>query len=179
MNGASGIDTNFNLSTVIGSSSTVSFWIRSTQTGSNTVWQAPGLTGVEEAGGNNDIFFGFIRAAGTMAVASGNGANAESSFIVNDNNWRMVTMTRDVATGNVRFYVNGVLNGTGNSDTGAKTTYFDSFGFIADTGGASQFLIAFLDGIRLNNTILPDARIRAEYKYSVETHISYGIVENY
>jgi hypothetical protein len=178
VNGSSGIDTNYDLSTIIGSTSTVSFWIRSNQAGSNTVWQAPGLTGVEESGGGNDIFFGFIQGDGTMGVASGNGQNAESDFIVNDDNWRFITMTRLESSGAVQFYVNGVLNGTGNSDRGLKDTYFDSFGFIADTGGASQFLVGYLDGIRVNNSILPAARIRAEYKYSVESHISYGTVEN-
>lgn len=178
VNGSSSIDTNFDLSSIIGLTSTFSFWIRSTQAGSNTPWVAPGITGTEQAGGGNDIFFGYIRAGGEMAIAAGNGAAAFSSFVVNDNNWRYVTMSRNVTTGAVRFYVNGVLNGTGTSETGAKTTYFDSFGFVGDTGGPAQFFIGFMDGIRLNNTVLTDARIRAEYKYSVETHIFYGPSEN-
>lgn len=174
----SGIDTGYDLSQIIGRTSTLSFWIKTTQSGSNTVWQAPGVTGVEESGGGNDIFFGFIRGNGYIGIASGNGNNTTSNFLVNDGNWRFVTMSRNETNGAVRFYVNGVLNGNGNSDSGYKSTSFTAFGFIRDTGGASQFLNGELDGIRLNNSILSDDRIKAEYKYSVESHVSYGTSED-
>lgn len=38
----------------------MSFWIKTTQTGNNTGWRAPGIAGVEQAGGSDDIF-GVVR----------------------------------------------------------------------------------------------------------------------
>jgi MSHA biogenesis protein MshQ len=179
LNGSSALNTGFNLATIIGQTSTFSFWIRTSQAGSNTVWQAPGVTGVEQSGGANDIFFGFINGSGRIAVAAGNGSNASSGFTVNDGNWRHVTMSRNSSNGAVRFYINGVFNNSATSESGNKSTPFTNFGMIANTGGASNFLNGALDGIRLIGSISSDDRIRAEYKYSVETHVSYGPVEQY
>lgn len=178
VNGSAAIDTGYNLALVIGKTSTLSFWIRSTQAGNDTTWLAPGITGVEEAGGNNDIFFGFMRAAGTINVAAGNGATAASNYLVNDNNWRYVTMSRNETTGAVKFYVNGVLNGSGTSESGAKTTSFTAFGYVRNTGGAANYFNGYMDSIRMSNVILDDNRIRAEYKFSIETNITYGATED-
>jgi rRNA maturation protein Nop10 len=178
LSSSSSINTGFALETILGRTSTLSVWMRSTVAGNNTVWLAPGITGVEQGGGGNDIFFGHINLAGFIGITAGNGATTTSGFRVNDNNWRLVTMSRNETTGAVRFYTNGVLNGSGTSETGNKSTTFNSFGFVRNTGGASNFYTGQLDGIRMSNTILTDDRIRAEYKFSVETNIAYGAVEN-
>lgn len=178
LNGSSSINTGFALETIIGRTSTFSTWMRSTQAGNNTVWLSPGITGVEESGGGNDIFFGHMNAAGFIQVTAGNGASSTSTFKVNDNNWRLVTMSRNETNGAVRFYVNGVLTGTATSESGNKSTTFNSFGFVRNTGGASNFYNGLLDGIRLSNSILTDDRIKAEYKFSIETNITYGAPED-
>ncbi|MES2526620.1 MAG: DUF2341 domain-containing protein [Bdellovibrionota bacterium] len=177
-NGASSIDTGYNLAQIIGRTSTLSFWIRTTQVGNNTNWQAPGVTGVEQSGGGNDIFFGYILADGRIAISSGDSAAAPSNFIVNDNNWRYVSMTRDEVSGAVQFFVNGVLNGSATSDTGYKTTAFQSFGLVGNTGGGPNYFNGYLDGIRLHATIKSAAQIKAEYKFLVDTHLTYGQEED-
>jgi len=178
LNGASSINTGFALETILGRTSTLSFWMRSSQAGNNTVWLAPGITGVEEAGGGNDIFFGHLNAAGFIGITPSNGATRNSNYRVNDNNWRLVTMSRAEVGGAIRFYVNGVLTSSGASTAGYLSTTFNSFGFVRNTGGASNFYIGLLDGIRMSNSILTDDRIKAEYKFSVETNITYGVPEN-
>lgn len=178
LNGSSALDVSYDLSQVIGRTSTFSAWLKTNQVGSNTAWMAPGITGVEQSGGGNDIFFGWISGSGTIRVSTGNGAVTQSNFVVNDNNWRYVTMSRDEASGAVRFYVNGVLNGSGSSETGHKSTPFSQFGVIGDTGGSPVYLNGSLDGIRLINSVQTDARIRAEYKYSTQSHISFGTSED-
>jgi hypothetical protein len=177
-NGSSTLDVSYNLAQIIGKTSTLSFWVKTTQVGSNTNWQAPGITGVEQSGGGNDIFFGFIRADGTLGVNSGNTGLAKSNFVINDNSWRYVTMSRNETTGLVKFYVNGVLNGSGTSETGYKSTAFSKFGMIDDTGGTPVHFNGALDGIRLNASILSDDRIKAEFKFQADTHISFGQLEN-
>ena len=176
--GSDSLDTGYNLAQVIGKTSTFSFWSKTTQVGSNTNWQAPGITGIEEAGGGNDIFFGFIRADGTIAVNSGNSGVAASNFIVNDDTWRYITISRDETSGDVQFFVNGVKNGTGTSEAGYKSNAFTEFGVIADTGGSPNYFNGQLDGIRLTTGVQSDDRIKAEYKFSVETHLSYGTPED-
>gem|GEM_PF-2490722 len=179
VNGASSLDVSYNLALIIGKTSTLSFWMKTSQAGSNTVWQAPGITGVEQSGGGNDIFFGWISASGTIRISTGNGTNTSSNFIVNDNSWRHITMSRHETTGAVKFYVNGVLNGSGTSDTGAKTTPFSQFGAIGDTGGAPQYFNGSMDGIRLKAVIETDARIKAEYKFGTESNVTYGSAESF
>ncbi len=171
------IDMGTDLSTVLGVTSTLSAWIKTTQVGDNTMWLAPGITGVEEAGGGNDIFFGWIDASGYIGITAGNGAAAKSNFVVNDGNWRYVTITRSATTGAVQFYVNGVQNGTGTSETGNKTQPFQQIGIIADTGGTPQELDAYLDELRISNSVVSAARIRADYKYMVGTNLFYNTAE--
>ena len=88
-------------------------------------------------------------------------------------------MSRNETTGAVKFYVNGVLNGSGTSETGAKTTPFSQFGAIGDTGGAPQYFNGSMDGIRLKVGIETDARIKAEYKFGTESNVTYGSAENF
>jgi hypothetical protein len=146
-------------------------------TGDNTMWRAPGITGVEQAGGANDIFFGWIDAGGYIGVTAGNGAAAKSNFVVNDNQWRYVTISRDHVTGSVRFYVNGVLNGSGSSEAGLKTTPFYDIGVIGDTGSTPQEFDGSLDEIRIVDLVLSPDRIKAEFKYLNDTHVDYASEE--
>jgi hypothetical protein len=173
------IDLNVDLSPVLGASSTFSAWMKSTQVGNNTNWLAPGITGVEQAGGGNDIFFGHIDGTGRICVSAGNGAQAKSNFVVNDNAWRHVSITRSSVNGAVQFFVNGVLNGSGTSESGNKTTYFDEFGVIGDTGGTPSNFNGDLDEIRIFSTVQSADRIKADYKYMVDTHLEYGTPETY
>ena len=177
-NGSSALDVSYNLSQVLGYTSTLSFWMKSTQAGSDTSWMAPGITGVEESGGGNDIFYGWISASGSIRISSGNGGFAASNFVVNDGSWRHVTMSRDQATGAVKFYINGVLNGSGTSETGAKTTAFSAFGVIGDTGGTPTYFNGSMDSIRMTNSVMTDQRVKAEYKFQMQTNISYGASED-
>src|SRR5690606_4751505 len=52
------------LSDILGGTASLAFWIRTTQAGNDTGWEAPGVTGVEQGGGADDIFWGWLDAAG-------------------------------------------------------------------------------------------------------------------
>ncbi|MCC7442494.1 MAG: DUF2341 domain-containing protein [Bdellovibrionales bacterium] len=168
------IDVGTGLVSVIGATSTFSAWLKTNQVGHNTMWQAPGITGVESAGDGNDIFFGWIDGTGRIGVTAGNGAAAKSNFVVNDNAWRHVTITRNSTSGAVQFFVNGVLNGSGTSEAGLKTASFTRFGWIGDTGGTPVDLDGALDEIRIYNAVQSADRIRADYKYQNDTHVFYS-----
>ena len=171
------MDVGFDLSTIIGQTSTLMLWMKTSQTGDNTMWRAPGITGVESAGNGNDIFFGWMDASGYIGVTAGNGAAAKSNFVVNDEAWRHVTITRDHVTGAVQFFVNGVLNGSGNSETGIKTSPFSKFGVVADTGGTPTEFDGSMDEIRLYNSIISADQIKSEFKYMTHDYVNYSSVE--
>lgn len=170
---------NQSLAPVIGATSTFSCWMKSTQVGNNTSWQAPGITGVEEAGGGNDIFFGWIDGSGFIGVLAGNGAAAKSNYMISNNAWRHLTITRDSASGAVQFFINGVLNNSGTSETGNKTTFFDLLGEIGDTGGSPENYVGQLDEVRIFNSVQSAARIKADFKFMMNTNLIYASPELY
>ena len=170
---------NQDLAPVIGNTSTLSCWMKTTQIGNNTFWQAPGITGIEQAGGANDIFFGWIDASGFIGVLAGNGAAAKSNFVINNNAWRHLTITRSSTTGTVEFYINGVLNNTGASEAGIKTLSFDLLGEIGDTSGAVDNYVGQLDEVRIFSSVQSAARIKSDFKFMMNTNLIYALPEIY
>jgi MSHA biogenesis protein MshQ len=153
------VDLANDLSPVLGATGTVAFWIRTTQTGNNTMWQAPGVLGVESAGDGNDIFWGWLDATGRIGVMAGNAAGAKSANPINDGAWHHVALTRNATTGAVQVYVDGVLSGSATSETGVKTTPFASVGRIDDTGGTPTHLNGTLDDLYVFNRVLTASEI--------------------
>lgn len=173
------IQINTDLAPALGASSTFSCWMKTSQVGNNTTWLAPGLTGVEEAGGGNDIFFGWLDGAGNIGVQAGNGAAAKSAYVVNNNAWRHVTITRNSGTGQIIFYINGVQTASATSETGNKTTSFSLFGEIGDTGGSPVNYNGYMDEIRVINSVRTADQVKADFKYMMNTHLSYSAAESY
>ncbi len=152
-----------NLQTILGGTASLAFWIRTTQAGSNTAWEAPGVTGVEESGGGNDVFWGFLRGNGRIAIQKGNGAYAESAAAVNNGNWQHVVLTRNTTTGAVQVYLNGSLSGSATGETGAVTTAFSSIGRIEDTGGTPVYFNGQIDEMRVYDRVLTAAEVAVVY----------------
>lgn len=151
------------LNTWLGGTGTVSAWIKTSQWGHSNAWQSPGITGIEEAGGGNDIFWGVIDGSGKLYAQAGNGSNAKTSPRVNDNQWHHVVITRNHSNGEIKVYMDGDLEDTDNSETGTKTNSFYSLGRIEDTGGSAEYLEGQLDEVRMLNTILDADWIKTEF----------------
>lgn len=177
LNGSAALETGTNLAPVIGANSTMSFWIKTNSTGSSQFFNSPAVTGVREDSAFNEIYYGWLNNSGFIGIAAKDSAPANSNYVINDDNWRFVTMSRQASNGAVKFYVNGILVNSGTTGVGAITTAFSRFGYRG--GPSARFLTAALDGIRINNSILTDARVRGEYKFSTENNISYGVSEDY
>jgi MSHA biogenesis protein MshQ len=159
-NGSTGAVTLANsLAGVLGGTGTVAFWIRTTQVGNNTMWQAPGVLGVESAGNGNDVFWGWLDATGRIGIMAGNTAGAKSTNPINDGQWHHVALTRNAATGVVQVFADGVLNASATSETGVKTTPFASLGRIEDTGGTPMYFNGTLDDVRVFNRVLTASEI--------------------
>ena len=115
------------LNPILGDTSSLSFYIRTTQTGMADAWQSPGVTGAEQAGGGSDVFWGNLDANGDARIVAGNGAGAASGPIA-DGTWYHITQTRNATTGLVKTYVNGVLASQATGETGVKGANFKSLG---------------------------------------------------
>lgn len=179
-NGADYIQINTSLQPVIGNSSTFSCWMRTAQTGTANTWTAPGITGIERSGSTDDIFFGIIPNGvggvpnGSIAIGVGNTFTAHSNFVVNNNAWRHVSITRSTS-GATAFYVNGQLTNSGSGATGeiAAGVSFDRLG-MAVAGGNFN---GQLDEVRLFNSIQSADKIKADFKYMMNTHLNYSAMD--
>jgi hypothetical protein len=149
-----------NLAPVLGSTSTLTAWVKTTRIGSDTQWLAPAITGVEQAGGSNDIFWGTLDAAGRIGIYVGDSGGVYSTSPVNDGQWHAVAMTRNAVSGALQVYVDGVLNAAATFETGDKTSPFSTLGALTDvnsdgvTRTGNNYFNGQLDEVRVYNQVL-------------------------
>jgi MSHA biogenesis protein MshQ len=121
---------------------TLSVWLNTTQLGNDTDWRAPGITGVEQSGGQDDIFIGWLDTVGRIGFNVKNDTAFKSSTAVSDGNWHHVAFTRDMGTGVTQIYVDGVLEGTRTQPTGLVGNSFDGIGRISNTSATLPIYFA-------------------------------------
>ncbi|HTQ39662.1 MAG TPA: CotH kinase family protein [Pirellulales bacterium] len=154
-----------NLAPILGSTSTLDVWVKTTQTGNNIHYMAPAITGVEESGGTNDINWGTLNAAGDIGIYVGDTGGVYSTSAINNGQWHNIAMTRDVSTGIVQLYVDGVLQGTSTFDTGSKTSQFFLIGALTDvasngtTINGANYFNGSLDDVRIYSRVLSASEI--------------------
>ncbi len=158
------VDFGQDLSLQIGGTASVGYWMKTTQVGSDVPWDAPGITGCEQAATGNDVFWGYITSTGRIAIQAGNTAGSQSTNPINDNTWHYVVLTRNYVTGAVQVYVDGVFNSTGVSETGIKTQYFNSIGRIYDSGGSHGWYRGLLDDVSYWDHVLTPQEIYDQYR---------------
>ena len=156
------VETPSALSTLQGTSS-LSFWIKTTQTGVATGWVSPGVTGIEESGGVDDIFWGLLRDGGEIGLGVGNDFGALSDDAVNDGDWHHVVLTRDASSGALKVYVDGELDSSRTSSAGTIGNSFSSLGRIEDTAGSPEYLDADLDEVAVFDSVLDDDQVTLIY----------------
>ncbi|MDQ2075234.1 DUF6701 domain-containing protein [Marinimicrobium sp. ABcell2] len=166
------------LSDYLNGTASLAFWMRTNQVGSDVGWQAPGVTGVEQSAGTDDIFWGWLDASGRIGLSVGNDFdNWKSTSSVNTGSWQHVVLTRDHMAGTFKIYVNGVLENSGSIGTGIIGTAFSSIGRIEDTGAsAGNFFEGDLDEVRVYDFVLQDEQVSAIMD---ETHPCEMFVESY
>lgn len=147
------------ISNTLNATASMAFWIRTNQSGNNTVWEAPGVTGVELAGGTDDIFWGWLDASGRIGISVGNNNNTRSNVAINNGSWRHVVLTRDHQAGTYKIYVDGALDTSGSIATGVIGTGYDGLGRVRDTGGDHNYLDGDLDEVRIYSGILTDDQV--------------------
>jgi MSHA biogenesis protein MshQ len=151
------------LSSQLSGTASISFWINTKQSGGTSSWTSPGVTGVEQGGGGNDIFWGWINPTGKIAVNKGNTLGAQSISSINNGAWRHIVLTRDQATGATKAYIDGVLESARNSELGLVTTPFASIGAME----RAKNLSGSLDEVKVFATVLSNAQVASIYANEV------------
>jgi hypothetical protein len=148
------------LSPILGATATVTAWIKTTQVGQGTaLWGDPAIVGVEQAGANNDIRYGYIDTTGHIGVGAGN-TGVVSTSAINDGQWHHVAFTRNATTGLCQVYVDGVLQASVSSETGNKTSVIRLLGAQGDVAGdgvtsqGATYFNGSLDDVRIYNQVL-------------------------
>jgi concanavalin A-like lectin/glucanase superfamily protein len=157
------VTTTSSLEATLGGTASLAAWMRTTQAGDDDVWQAPGITGAEESGGQNDVFWGWIDDVGLIGIQAGNGDAAKSTAPINDGVWHYVVFTRNATTGTVSVYVDGELHDSATSETGNKTMPFSCIGAFEDNGDAIDYFQGILDDVRIYSRVLTAGEIARLY----------------
>lgn len=147
-----------NVASVLGGTASLSFYMKTTQVGTNAPWTAPGIFGRDQNGGGDDVFWGWIDNNGQLNLSVGdvaaNNPGTKSQTAVNDGNWRHVVMTRDAASGAQAVYVDGVkTSSTGRAGTLGLGNRFQLLGQIQ---GNTNFFKGVLADVRVYNRVLSD-----------------------
>jgi autotransporter-associated beta strand protein len=156
----SAVQVTSDLSPILGSTSSLDVWVKTTQVGNDTHWMAPAITGVEQTGAGNDINWGTINASGDIGIYVGDSGGVYSTMPLNDGQWHNIAITRDATTGIVQLYVDGVLNGSATLDTGGKTSQFFLIGALSvvamngTTYMGANYFNGTLDEVRIYNQVL-------------------------
>ena len=170
-----------NFSALKGDKASLSFWIKTTQTGNAIDWQAPGVTGVEDKGTQNDIFWGWLDDNGKIGIAVGdnNGDNyaAKSDDPINDGAWHHIVITRDATTNAGRVYVDGSFSGNATLKSYTLNPDFSSIGRIEDTGGTPAYFQGYLDEVEIYDSILSAQDVADIYNSEKTGHKNYDGTE--
>ncbi|SMA50039.1 Ig-like domain-containing protein [Parendozoicomonas haliclonae] len=114
-----------------GTTTTLSYWIKTTATGNdsgNTTtknWNNPSVLGTENFGGGDDIQWGVLDSNGKVGLGIANETGVVSDTAINDDQWHHVVVTREVVSdedatvevpagsSRVKVYIDGVLDAEG------------------------------------------------------------------
>lgn len=150
---------------VLQGTATLSFWIRTTQvSGSSNDYSSPALTGIEEYGGEDDVFWGVLNRYGRIGIGVGNDA-ITSSTAINDDVYHLVTLTRNAGTGQVQVYIDGDLDASGTLPQGTIGHSFSSLGRVENTNSSQDlhYLNADIDELQIFSSVLSANDIKGIY----------------
>lgn len=159
LNGSQRLTSEQALNNSLGGTASMSFYIKTNQTGGDKGWNSPGIAGADQSWWWNDVFWGWLDNAGRIHLSTANEWGAASQPI-NDNQWHHVVLTRNKDSGQLKVYVDGIHQSTGTGVTGHFGTYFNSIGHIH---GSNKYLKAGLDDVKIYNRVLTDSDVSNLY----------------
>jgi hypothetical protein len=139
----------------------VSFWVKTTQTGgTGQWWQGRGLVDGFVSANTND--FGTALSGSNFAFGVGNpDTTLVSTTSINDGAWHQCVATREQISGALNMYVDGILQATGAGNTNSLGASGNLRFGSRQTG--VNFLNGSLDDVRLYNRALGSNEVAALY----------------
>ncbi|MCY2953200.1 MAG: PA14 domain-containing protein, partial [Planctomycetota bacterium] len=148
----------------LGDTGSLATWIKTTQVGSNTTYEAPGLAGGDQNGAASDVFWGILNASGQIGITVGNNAAVNSPAPVNDGLWHHVAFTRNGTTGALQVYVDGFMRNSATQTAGSLGHPFAQIGgMVDDTGLAYGYFNGTLDDVAVYDSVATAAQIAQLY----------------
>jgi len=157
------VELGVDLNTWLGDTATMCFWIKTNQKGSDPFYQSPCIAGIEQIGGSNDIFWGWIDTHGRIGISAGNLPGAQSKERINDNAWHHIVFTRDSKGGLTQVFVDGEANDSRISEEGLKSKPFRSFGRLEDSAAVHKYFQGALDELRIYRRVLTSDEVKMIY----------------
>jgi hypothetical protein len=156
-----GVDGYVQIPLSISNDFSIAFWAKTTATGGGAQWWAgKGLVDGEVAGSGAD--FGTALVGNNFGFGIGTpDTTIVSTTAINDGYWHHLTATRQMATGQMKIYVDGVLEASGTGDVTPRTLPPSLRIGSIQTGVAAGFLAGTLDDVRLYNYVLSATQIGA------------------
>jgi len=154
---------------------TISYWVKTTQTGGTGNWyNCTGLVDGEVGGYVSD--YGTTLCGSKFGFGTGNPDNTLNSISnINNGEWHYVTATRVRSTGAKKIYIDGILDNSNIAGTASLTSPPDlRIGGIRTGGG---YYNGILDEIRLSNVARSSSWIQAEYLTESDQYNSYDSEE--
>jgi Concanavalin A-like lectin/glucanases superfamily/Cadherin-like domain/FG-GAP-like repeat len=144
-----------NLADTLGSTASMSFWLRTTQTGAGSAAASPGIAGVAGTGATQ---WGWLDDAGRIGLSVDDTLVVRSGKLVNDGRWHHVVLTRDSASGAGQVYLDGILENAATGPAGLKTAAFASLARI-ENGARSGYFKGRLDQVHIFNRVISSGEV--------------------
>jgi hypothetical protein len=144
-----------NLGAWLGKTASLACWIQTKQAGNDDPAKAPALAGSAE------MPWGYLTAAGKIALKTGEGDPAVSEAVVNDGAWHHVVLCRKQESGKVEVYVDGKHQMWASSEPHEKKALFGPLGRREGAGTPFQ---GRLDEVRLYKRVLTADEVQTLFK---------------
>lgn len=146
-------------------SATLSFHIKTTQRGSASASNAPGVFGRGHTGGSSGLFWGWIDQQGRLRLSVGDASPANlglrSARAVNDGQWHFVVLSRDATSGVLTMLVDGAkVSASGPAgviEVGKGTAAQPQM--LGQIQGSADFFRGSLADVRIYKRVLGDTEL--------------------
>ena len=137
---------------------TIAFWVKTTQTSpTGTAWyQGNGMVDGEVPNIVDDFGVSYLNSKVAFGVGNPD-TTIQSTSTINSGNWVHVACTRDSASGQMKVYVNGILETTGTGPTGTKTA--PAALHIGNIQAGNNFFSGAIDQVRIYTSVLTAADV--------------------
>jgi len=165
-----------NLNRWLNRSATLMAWVKTTATGSDDDWRKPGLAGTWSESADYHIenwwYLGGLNANGTVSACYGLGNTVSSTKAINDGVWHHLAITREEVSGAIKFVIDGVAAGTGNSSAGFQSARAFGIGRVDVTGSTNwedtyRYWPGQIDEVRIYDRALSISEVQGVYATEV------------